>query len=158
MILGLGAKTKATAEAKAKQVLLLCGRMKTRRCGALGAGAQPGQEGLGGGRGVDDVFGSEPGAAELDDAEVHVIELFSGVGVGVDDDLAAEGSGEAHVGVGEISAGGGGVVFDGDAYFGGTLEDLSFRPVGWARTRTYGFERAIRTRAVWSGSGRSKRV
>ena len=50
---------------------------------------------------------------------LHVVEFFGGVGVGVHDDFAAEGFGEAHVGVGEVGAGGGGVVLYGAAYGGG---------------------------------------
>jgi hypothetical protein len=47
------------------------------------------------------------------------------VGVGVDDDLAAVFFGAAEVEVVEVGAGGAGVVFDGDAEFGGAGEDLS---------------------------------
>ena len=65
--------------------------------------------------GVEDVGGGEPGAAELGDAVAHLVELFGGVGVGVDDDLAAVLFGEAEVEVVEVGAGGAGVVFDGDA-------------------------------------------
>ena len=56
--------------------------------------------------GVEDVGGGEPGAAELGDAEAHLVELFGGVGVGVDDDLAAEFLGAAEVEVAEVGAGG----------------------------------------------------
>ena len=76
------------------------------------------------GRGVEDVGGGEPGAAELRGAPAQVVEIFDGVGVGVDDDAAAELSGQAEMEVVEIGAGGGGVVLDGDAELGGALEDL----------------------------------
>ena len=66
----------------------------------------------------------EPGAAELGDAVGELVELFGGVGVGVDDEFAAVVFGEAEVGVGEVGAGGGAVVFDGDAELGGAAEDL----------------------------------
>ncbi len=65
--------------------------------------------------GVEDVGGGEPGAAELGDAVAHLVELFGGVGVGVDYDLAAVLFGEAEVEVVEVGAGGAGVVFDGYA-------------------------------------------
>ena len=55
----------------------------------VGFGAEGGEEGFGGGEGVEDVGGGEPGAAELGDAMLHVVEFFGGVCVGVDDDLAA---------------------------------------------------------------------
>jgi len=68
-----------------------------------GFGAEGGEEG---GGGVEDVGGGEPGAAELGDAEAHLVELFGGVGVGGDDDLAAEFLGAAEVEVAEVGAGG----------------------------------------------------
>jgi hypothetical protein len=55
----------------------------------LGFGAEVFQECFGGRFGVDDVGGGEPGAAELGDAVTHLVELFGGVGVGVDYDFAA---------------------------------------------------------------------
>jgi len=73
------------------------------------------EEGFGGGFGVEDVGGGEPGSAELGDAVTHLVELFGGVGVGVDDDLAAVAFGEAEVEVVEIGAGGAGVVLYGYA-------------------------------------------
>ncbi len=83
-----------------------------------------GEEGFGGGLGVEEVGWGEPGAAELGDAVAHLVELFGGVGVGVDDDLAAVLFGEAQIQVVEVGAGGRGVVFDGYSQFGGALEDL----------------------------------
>ena len=80
-----------------------------------GFGAEVFEEGFGGGLGVEDVGGGEPGAAELGDAVTHLVELFGGVGVGVDDDLAAVLFGEAEVEVVEVGAGGAGVVLDGYA-------------------------------------------
>jgi hypothetical protein len=55
------------------------------------------EEGFGGGPGVDDIGGGESGAAELGDAVAHLIEFFGGVGVGVDDYLAAVLFGEAEI-------------------------------------------------------------
>ncbi len=57
--------------------------------------------------GVEDVSCGEPGAAELGDAVAHLVELFGGVGVGVDYDFAAVLFGEAEVEVVEVGAGGG---------------------------------------------------
>jgi len=51
----------------------------------------------------------------LGDAVAHLVELFCGVGVGVDDDLAAVFFGEAEVEVVEVGAGWGGVVLYGYA-------------------------------------------
>ncbi len=55
------------------------------------------KEGFGGGLGVEDVAWGEPGATELSDAVTHLVQLFCGVGVGVDDDPAAVLSGDAEV-------------------------------------------------------------
>src|ERR1700722_6074433 len=82
------------------------GRLNVRS----GFGAELGEHGFGGRLGVEDVGGGEPGAAELGDAEANLIELFGGVGVGVDDNFAAVLSGEAEVEVVEVGAGGVGVV------------------------------------------------
>ena len=76
------------------------------------------------GAGVEEVGGAEPGAAELHDAVVDLIELVGGMGVGVDDDLAAVFFGEAEVEVVEVGARGRGVVFDGDAEARGSGEEL----------------------------------
>ena len=99
---------------------------------SVSAGLSSGRYGLGrrflrrvfgGGFGVEDVGGGEPGAAKLGDAVTHLVELFGGVGVGVDDDFAAELFGEAEIQVVEVGAGGVGVVFDGYAQFGGAFQD-----------------------------------
>ncbi len=108
--------------------------------------------------------GGEPGAAQLGDAEGHLVELLGGVGVGVDDDLAAEFFGAAEVQVAQVGAGGRGVVLDGDAKLGGAAQHrLEVDGVGiaaehlaaggWPRMRTWGFSRARRTRAVISSIG-----
>ena len=60
-------------------------------------GAEVLEEGFGGGFGVEDVGGGESGAAELGDAVAHLVELFGGVGVGVDDDFAAVLFGQAEI-------------------------------------------------------------
>jgi hypothetical protein len=73
------------------------------------------EKGFGGGLRVEDVAGGEPGAPELGDAVADLVELFGGVGVGVDYDLAAVLFGEAEMQVVEVGAGGGGVVLDGYA-------------------------------------------
>jgi len=65
--------------------------------------------------GIDEVGGGEPSAAELDDAVIDLVELAGGVGVGVDDDLAAGFFGLAEVEIAEVGAGWGGVVLNGDA-------------------------------------------
>src|ERR1700733_10928679 len=80
-----------------------------------GFGAEVFDQGFGGGFGVENVGGGEPGAAELGDAVTHLVEFLGGVGVGVDYDLAAVLLGDAEVEVVEIGAGGAGVVFDGYA-------------------------------------------
>ena len=64
---------------------------------------------------VDEVRGFEPGTAQLDDAVIDKIELLDGVGIGVDDELAAKLPGAAEVEVGQIGAGRGRVVLDGYA-------------------------------------------
>src|SRR5436305_2049941 len=86
-------------------------------------GAELVKESVGGGLGVQDVVGSEPGAAELGDTEAHEVQLFGGVGIGVDNDLAAELFGAAEVDVGEVGTGRAGVVLDGDSEFGGAAEN-----------------------------------
>ena len=55
------------------------------------------QKVFGGGLGVEDVGRSEPGAAKLSDAVAHLVELFGGVSVSVDDDFAAILFGEAEI-------------------------------------------------------------
>ena len=69
------------------------------------------------------------------------------MGVGVDDDLAAELLGQAQVAVAQVEALGCGVVLDGDAQLGGAAQNRSpmsmangsrrssRRPVGWPRMR-----------------------
>ncbi len=79
------------------------------------------EESFGGGFGVEDVCGSEPGAAKLGDAVTNLVELFGGVGVGVDDDFAAVLFGDAEIQVVEVGAGRVGVVFDGYTQFGGAF-------------------------------------
>jgi hypothetical protein len=80
-----------------------------------GFGAEVFEQGFGGGFGVEDVGGGEPGAAELGNAVTHLVELFGGVSVGVDYDLAAVLFGDTEVEIVEVGAGGAGVVFDGYA-------------------------------------------
>jgi hypothetical protein len=63
----------------------------------LWSGTEVLEEGFGGGFGVEDVGGGEPGAAELGDAVAHLVELFGGVGVGIDDDFAAVLFGQAEI-------------------------------------------------------------
>ena len=81
------------------------------------------EEGFGGGFGVEDVGGGEPGSAERGDAVTHLVELFGGVGVGVDYDFAAVFFGEAEMEVVEVGAGGAGVVLDCYAEVCGGFED-----------------------------------
>lgn len=71
-----------------------------------GFGAELGEEGGGGGLGVEDVGCGEPGAAELGDAVAHLVEFFGGVGVGIDYDFAAVFFGQAEVEIVEVGAGG----------------------------------------------------
>jgi hypothetical protein len=63
----------------------------------LRSGAHFLEEGFGSGLSVEDVGGGEAGAAELGDSVAHLVELFGGVGVGVDDDFAAVLFGEAEI-------------------------------------------------------------
>lgn len=85
-----------------------------------GAGSEGGEEVVGA-FGVEDVLGAEPGALELADAVFHFGEMAGVVGVGVDNDLAAQLLGQAEVAVAEVEALGCGVVLDGHAQFGGAV-------------------------------------
>ncbi len=69
-----------------------------------GLGAELGEQGCGGGLGVEQVGVGESGAAELGDAVAHLVEFFGGVSVGVDRDPAAVLFGEAEVEIVEVGS------------------------------------------------------
>lgn len=75
------------------------------------------------GKRVEDVGWGEPGAAKLADAEADFAEVAGVVGIGVDDEFAAEFFGEAEVAVVEVEPLWGGIVLDGDAELGAAAED-----------------------------------
>jgi hypothetical protein len=93
----------------------LLGRRNCHDSRLLRVGAEALQKQFGGGFGIEDVAGCEPGAAELRDTVAHLVELFGGVGVGIDDDLTAVLFGDAKIQVAEVGPCGIGVVFNGHA-------------------------------------------
>src|SRR6185295_15562620 len=74
-----------------------------RRADEVSATAEGGEE-LRERQGVQHVVRLEPGAASLIDAVPHQVEVGNAMGVGRDDDAAAELAGEDQVGVSQVQA------------------------------------------------------